>query len=201
MPMTEDRDDPSLESAAPAGLLGTLDQERSTAYVIDREGRIVFVNPAWDEFATANGGQLHPSILGTSLWRVVPPILLPFWQAGIGKALSSGEPWEHDYECSSDLVARKFRMRVLPMAGRAFAIVTNDLIVEEPKADSQEVSGARYLTSDGIVTQCAHCRRVLRQDAGLEWDWVPSFVRSPPARVSHGLCPPCLEFFYPADGA
>ena len=56
---------------------------------------------------------------------------------------------------------------------------------------------ARYATDGDVIVQCCHCRRTRRSDGSDVWDWVPAWVASPPPETSHGICPLCLEYFYP----
>jgi hypothetical protein len=57
------------------------------------------------------------------------------------------------------------------------------------------VEESRYHNEHGLLTMCANCRRT-RRSAGIDWDWVPEFLHSPPGRVSHGLCTVCQEYFF-----
>lgn len=45
-------------------------------------------------------------------------------------------------------------------------------------------------------TMCAQCRRTKRLHDNY-WDWVPEFLRNPPARVSCGICRECLLLYCP----
>ena len=189
----------AFAAAVPAELLCALEQESGTVYAIDEDHRIVFVNPAWYTFASANGGErlLRGPILGSSLRSVVPDILQRFYDAGLAQAWASGQVWQHEYECSSDQTFRKFRMRVLPLPPGRFAIIANDLIRQERFAGSAPSADSSYRSESGLIVQCAHCRRV-RLAVGDTWHWLPAFVKNPPERVSHGLCCACLEYHYPA---
>ena len=73
-----------------------------------------------------------------------------------------------------------------------FLVITHARVAEE-----------RVIADDGLVipppmiTMCAHCRRVQPVFNVKEWTWIPSLVASPPDHVSHGLCPPCAQYYYP----
>ena len=190
---------PAFAAAAPAELIRALEQDSGTVYAIDEGNRIVFVNPAWYTFAAANGGErlIRSPILGLSLRSVVPDILQRFYDAGFAHAWASGQVWEHEYECSSDTVFRRFRMRALPLPPGRFAVISNDLIREERRALPGSSIDSTYRSETGLVLQCAHCRRV-RLAVTDTWHWVPKLVSDPPAHVSHGLCSSCLEYHYPA---
>ena len=57
-----------------------------------------------------------------------------------------------------------------------------------------------YLDASGLVIQCAHCRKVRNQQRPGGWDWVPVLVAQTYPMTSHGLCPACLDFYFPASG-
>lgn len=51
---------------------------------------------------------------------------------------------------------------------------------------------------DGMLRQCIHCRCYQRRDDVGRWDAVPELERAASAlRVTHKLCPPCAQLFYP----
>ena len=55
-------------------------------------------------------------------------------------------------------------------------------------------------TMGKVVVFCMHCKRV-RLDSPVKdrWCLVQVWVAEPPEKVSHGLCPECLEKHYPAQ--
>ncbi len=89
-------------------------------------------------------------------------------------------------------------MRVV-QGRREGLIVVHSLIVErpysgedwEPKPPGEET----YCDENGLIRQCADCRRVRRPGPEAIWDWVPDYVTAQPDRISHGLCEICLERF------
>jgi len=48
----------------------------------------------------------------------------------------------------------------------------------------------------GLVTQCCNCRRVQRQTALDQWDWVPAWVDDTPSFITSGLCAICYRFYW-----
>jgi PAS domain-containing protein len=177
----------------------------SIIYALDPDLRIIFCNRAWDNFARENGGRgiSRVSVLGTQWLNVIPEPLRKFYADGAAEAQHTGKPWEHDFECSSPEVHRRFHMRVLPLPEGHF-LIENSTRVETPHPQNLDQDDPNFTHVDpyGIVTMCSHCRRVRRADASQRriWDWVPFFVRKAPARVSHGLCPTCCAYFYGAEG-
>jgi len=61
---------------------------------------------------------------------------------------------------------------------------------------------SKVKTLSGLLPICAHCKKI-RNDKGY-WIQIESYIRShSEAEFSHGLCPACLQQYYPdfADGA
>ena len=55
---------------------------------------------------------------------------------------------------------------------------------------------AEVRTLSGLLPICAHCKRI--RDAESEWVRVEDYVEQrSAAQFSHGVCPECLDEFYP----
>jgi hypothetical protein len=194
---------PKVRLEAAGFRIENLEADPSIIYLLQPDLRIIYCNKAWDRFATQNGGVglERIAILGTCILDVIPEPLQSFFANGFAEARKKGQPWEHDYECSSPELFRLFHMRVLPLANSYF-LVENSLRVERPHGSDRQTmpaNAALYVSAEGILTMCSHCRRTRRIDTaeGLAWDWVPAFLVDPPGFVSHGLCRNCRAFFYP----
>ena len=179
-----------------------IDRSANPAYAFDRSYRISYLNHGYQRFATENGG--GPAFLarwgiGASLLQATSDVLVPFYRTLFDRALG-GATLEHDFECHAPDRFRRFRMRLFPLETPAAVLVENTLVLErslepvEPGAGPDAID--RYRTSAGLIRQCAHCRRVQEPGTG-EWHWVAALIARPAPGVSHGLCPICLERFYP----
>jgi hypothetical protein len=175
-----------------------LEQSPEPCFVVDESLFIVYCNSAWDRFALANAAP--PEILGE---RVVSRNLLdfiggdlkPFYTDLFARARRSGQPVSHDYECSSAGVFRLYRMQVFPLAS-SFAVV-NSLRLEHPHTrQALAPDDTLYRSKNGLVCMCANCRRTNQAANPQAWDWVPAYLEDRKAKVTHGLCPPCMEFYY-----
>ena len=186
-----------------------VESHKSVIYILEPELHIVYCNAHWDEFALANGGyKLQRALInGVCVLDVIPDPLKSFYRDGFHQVRETSHSWEHEFECSSADLYRTFRMRVTRLAGNHL-LVENSLSVEKPHGMDRPAtpsSGHIYVTADGIVTMCMHCRRTkraaefperLNELADMVWDWVPSFVQNPPERVSHGVCRMCYPRFF-----
>lgn len=191
--------DPSFASRLTQEQIEACEAAADVVYGVDADGRLAFTNAVWDRFAHDNGGEALIAAwpLGRSVWESVPEVLGRFYRQGIERYAAGGEPWEHDYECSSPDERRLFHMRVLPVNGGGL-LVLNALRDVRPHADP--VDTAPYVDADGLVHQCAHCRRVRVTAEPDSWRFVPALLARPHPKTSHSLCEPCFAWHYPDPG-
>jgi len=196
--------DPLLEEhARVAGLsIEDLESEQAVVYVLDSDLRLVYCNPAWDEFAASNNGDglEWSGPRGTPILEAIAEPLRSYYEDGFRRVREAGETWEHDFECSSSELYRRYHMQVKPLEGAGGFLIINSLLVEAPhSADRPTMPDVAnlYLGQGDTVKMCSHCRRTQRSDGSQMWDWVPRYLDAPPGRVSHGLCVVCAAYFYP----
>jgi len=203
---------PQFETLIGAKRLESLNSHLSSVYGLDEDFRISYLNPAWFIFSEENGnGRFSSAVwsLGINIFDCIPDVLQGFYRDLFETALKESEeerliPTRSEYECSSPEKYRRFSMHLYSV-GRKGIMVVHSLLVEE--AHSSPAAGTRstfceeqYVDADGFVCQCANCRRIQRRDRPGQWDWVPSYVGVPFQSISHGLCSPCVEHYYPDDG-
>lgn len=189
------------------GLLD-LDQQPDTIYGLWPDLTLAYLNPAWFAFAASNGGE--PGIsdhwpIGRLVLDAVPECLKVWYQEFFSAALAAGgkHPPQHEYECSSADLLRRYLMTVYPLHGSSSGalLVVNSLLVEVPHLPSEQISmppvSSVYVDDAGLIHQCAHCRRVRTVVGPTAWHWVPEWVRCPQLNVSHTLCNLCLNHYYP----
>ena len=182
-----------------------LEKDPAVVYMLDSDLRIRYCNEAWDRFAIENGGHglERQHQLGRPVMDVIPAPLKRFYQQGYDQVLSSGQPWEQDYDCSSPAVYRRFRMAVYPDPEGDGLSVVNSLAVDRPHGAEIVPRGVNefvYLDEHGHVTMCCHCRRTCRANHPHVWGWVPANLEGPPGSVSHGLCAVCANLIYSLSG-
>jgi len=185
--------------------LDDLNALSDSVYGVWKDYSLAYVNSGWQSFAAQNGGE--PTV--SEEWGLGRPIvdsmqhqIAESYKKALSECANTGEVWEHEYECSSDKLYRVFKQTVYPLDQEGFLIV-NNLVVEEPHETNGEsdegVDEADYRNEHGIVTQCAHCRKVKNVTTEGRWDWVSEWVKQCPPDTSHGICPTCFGHYYPLD--
>ena len=183
-----------------------LDGNLASVVGLWRDGRLAYINQAWSRFAEDNGGQ--PAIdaawgLGVNYFDAIPAVLRPFYDqlfASLPYSTEHLHPIAHTYECSSATRYRTFAMQVYLLPEDTGFLIINSLVVERPhdakERPPQPADPAAYQDEDGILKQCAHCRRVLRLGEPARWDWVPEWVERMPSSTGHAICPACVGFYF-----
>ena len=179
--------------------IDTVEQSPQVSFILDASLRLAYRNQAWNRFAQDNGAPelAEAGVIGTDLRSVIGNDLRPFYLHAFETVAREKTVWQCFYECSSPDVFRKFQMRVHPLARSGWYLVINNLVNEHPHS-APIVGGLHdYVNSDGMITICMHCRCSRRATPPERWDFVPAYLDRTLTHVTHGLCPLCLEYFYP----
>lgn len=204
--MTDDigRVAPSFRDVLGTKRLADADHSPHVIFGLWPDLSLAYLNPAWFRFARENGGEPVISrewVLGRRIMEAVAPSLQVFYhdlfRAQLGAEVL--ELRQFQYECSSADVCRQHLMSIYRLGEGDGLLVTNVCVAARPhdRRASQPYLDD-YHDQNGWVRQCSHCRCVQRRDVPERWDWIPYWVAAPPANTTHGLCPTCVDHFYPA---
>lgn len=200
--MGETQCDPRFERLLAGFYRQPLDQGDDVIYGVWPDLTLAYSNARWARFAIENDGAdvLTRWTLGSSVRSAFGPDLDPFYTQAFAQVLATGTIWQHRYTCPSPRQSRWFNMRALPL-GREGLLVCHELVsaVVLATAPNRRPSALPYRNTDGLVTQCSHCRRVqvaAAQSAQPDWHHVPAFIERAPRRTTHGLCPICFMYHY-----
>jgi len=187
--------------------LKSLNSHPSSVYGIDSEFNISYLNPAWFNFAKENGNNIFNSnewLLGRNIFDSIPDELESFYKVLFESSLkiikSPLISEQLEYECSSPELYRRFSMHLYPMRKDGIVVV-NSLVIEESNTSSPingllKLNEKDYIDKDGIVHQCANCRRIHNVKNTEQWDWIPKFIDKPYPKTSHSICSPCMHHYY-----
>jgi hypothetical protein len=181
-------------------IINALERSQIVSYILDSQYRLIYCNPAWDDFARLNNAtQIRGErVIGLDLFATIPDVFKDFYRSVFAKASTKGV-WEFSYECSSPNLFRKYRMRVHFLQTRALFVVTNPPICEKPHRETGKADRKKYVQPNGLIMMCAHCRCSQRVDLPDRWDFVSAYLRlkgKASLGVSHGFCPVCYAYFY-----
>src|SRR6185369_2856820 len=158
----------------------TLDRSNDLIFIVDSQLAITYCNPAWDEFALANGGEevVGPRVIGTDLMSVIPEALRDFYSEVFQRCRQRHLTFDIDYECSSAELYRLLHMNILPLKRSKELAFINSTRVERVHGAERPASPPTdiYFSAHGMISVCCHCRRTRRQGASDVWDWVPVFL-------------------------
>ncbi|MFO0582067.1 MAG: hypothetical protein U0229_07345 [Anaeromyxobacter sp.] len=186
---------------------------REPACLLDADGVVLFVNEAWDRFASVNGGGTHAGSAGLvgTRWldgiqgedpRRVHAVLLH--RAMRREGNGPGGAVIHTSEANDGVTARLVATRleaILSPAGALVAVaVVHRTVRELPLAEVYpplDADGDAYRCPGGGIEQCTCCRRTVRPDGSGEWDYVLSLAAVPPRSTRFVYCPLCLELHCP----
>ncbi len=206
----ETRCDSAFAELLTSSHLHLLEDHPHTVYGVWSDLSLAYMNPAWFSFARRNGAEREiPGAwsIGRSTLDAIPECLKTWYLSFFTAAsLTEGSaPRQHEYECSSAELHRRFLMKVYPVRGakgRGFIIV-NSLRFEIPHVKMDRVSmppaAGAYADETKSMTQCVNCRRVQSLAEPSVWHWIPEWVRQTPPNVRPALCPACRERF-PSGG-
>ncbi len=177
-----------------------LDASKDVIFLVDAELRITYCNPAWDAFARANGGEkvLAERMVGVDLLATIAEPLRELFRNACRSCHQQHLMFDMDYECSTAELYRLLHVKILPLKASGELAFIHSTRVERPHGNERPALSptAVYVGGQGIITLCCHCRRARRQDASNMWDWVPAFLQPERWRITHGMCPVCVSYFY-----
>lgn len=162
--------------------------------------RLLAFNRGWVNFALENGGHniFRDWGPGRYILEAMPQGQAAELQERYERVLATGRSESFEYECSSPEVLRAFLQVVYPLKGGRGLLVTNSQTIAAEDTVSALIDQRGYRNPHGHFIQCAHCRRIARQDGSSAWDWLPGLpLASVAAEISHTICPYCLEHHHP----
>jgi hypothetical protein len=176
-----------------------LSTSRDVVCIVDRDLKLVGYNDSWINFAKANDGEtvLTKFPLQAKISNAGEGQARDYILHGYERALRDNKPFEHQYECSSPEKYRVFYQTAYPIADSKGLVITHHLVVEKDHDESEETFFNRLEDSHDFLTQCANCRKIRHPQEKSIWLWVPALVRCRLPNVSHSICPPCLDHYYP----
>ena len=179
--------------------LASLERSGDVIYIVDPKLHLVAYNDMWETFALSNDGEeiIKRYPLGADIRDAFQgPIRNYFFQA-YTKALKENTPFEQTYECSSPQEYRLYHQTAYPLVAGHGLVISNHLVKKLQHDQEAVVFNKQFVDVRGLITQCQNCRKVRDPQHPDRWYWVPSLVKDCLDNVSHGICPRCMDHYFP----
>lgn len=177
-------------------------EEPEIRYWIDANDELVYVNEAWTRFALQNRGDMLSGgrILGRSLWEFISdPATCNIYRSLVGK-VRAGSTARFTLRCDSPTRRRLLKMTITNLGKGIIEFATS--LVGLRVRDTTVTEG----NSPTTLNSCAWCSRL--QTADGQWvdleaaaEQLKLFHVEELPRLTHGICPACLESMQATVGA
>lgn len=181
-----------------------LDASTDPIFCILEDGTYRYLNRA---FSSAFGKDPR-ELIGQRIYDVFPPEEAEKRMAVVKKAFATGETFVFDVRVPAVDGERFYMTSVKPIQepeGRISAVVCiSKEITERKRAELERERAIQELqdalhhvrTLSGLLPICAHCKKI-RDDHGY-WTQIETYIREhSEAEFTHGMCPDCIETYYP----
>ncbi len=166
-------------------------------YRVNDRDEIVFVNQAWDTFASANAGEhlTSPHVLGRPLWGFITDRTTRALYQDILARVRSGSSVRFVLRCDSPECRRLLEMEVW----RGLDDVTDFRVrpLSQEAREPQPLLDSDRPHSEALLRVCGWCKKV---DVGGRWAEVEEavsllllFERPLLPDVTHGICEDCYS--------
>lgn len=165
-------------------------------YRLNDRDEIVFVNTAWDHYATANeGGHLaNGGVIGRSLWEFIADSPTRHLYHDVLDRVREGRAVCFPFRCDSPPYRRQMSMNVVPIPGGEIEFRVR-LLVEDVH-DAVRLIDAKIPRSSDLLRVCGWCKRVDVAGGWLEMEEaiirLRLFDRPLLPSLTHGMCDECF---------
>lgn len=178
--------------------LKLINESQDVIYIIDAKFILKAYNKAWVNFARSNKGEdvLIKYPIGSMILDAFQGPFKSYFTKKYNDSLEFNKHFEHNYKCPTAEGDRVFRQFAYPLKGSIGLVISNHLVLEKPHMEEPQEFTKQFVDDDGLIHQCSNCRKI-KDPAKGAWLWVPSLLADPFPETSHGICPQCLDYFYP----
>jgi hypothetical protein len=168
-----------------------LEAEADSACLLGEDWEFIYLNPAWERFAEANGGHGVSSadLLGRSYLSFSSDSLTRELLRSVQVRVSAGEAFTLFTRCDSPGVERRIASHFLPVWGGGFRGTAVLHLSVQPDALSQRLPWGQKDPAVREGLSCGSCHRVLR-GGHPGWHLAPR-TPEPGAGLSSAYCPTC----------
>jgi len=171
------------------------------SYWIDSSARMVKVSGDWDDWLDRDGeGEARcrrDDVIGRSLFSFIESPGVQFvYQTLHTQVLQTGEPVELPSRCDSARLRRDLRLRI----SRDGDLLRYDSVVTR-REERKTALPFPLVGSETFVAMCSFCKKFRFPVRSVEWKDIERLFEESALTagfsVTHGLCRPCIETWYP----
>jgi hypothetical protein len=176
-----------------------MESPATVCYHVNDRDEIVSVNPEWDRFALANGGESVTAdrVLGRRLWEFIADYTTRDLYRQILIRVRSGRTIRFTFRCDAPALSRVLEMDVSEAGDGTVRFLTRTLSEESRPAVPLPDPAETETRSEARLLVCGWCRKVA---VGESWEEVEKavaglrlFEQVPMPRTTHGICEACYE--------
>ncbi|RKX33163.1 MAG: hypothetical protein DRP71_10840 [Verrucomicrobia bacterium] len=191
--------DPIFRSRLAGYDLRRLGASRDTIYLLDAALCIRGFNSEYERFARRNGGRslMRHYGLGAAVLDGFTAFYAAHYRDVFRRCLDERRPYSKVHVSSSPRAFRRYRETIEPLREGLGLLVSHRLVETMVRSEAGSFDPLVHLSPDGLILQCCHCHRIRNHRLKGRWDWLPDETDDSRFGVSHGLCPQCLNTYYP----
>jgi hypothetical protein len=164
---------------------------------VDANDRITFVDASWLAFAAENGlpALTVESVKGTSLWDYISEkATQEFYRIFMKKVRATGGTIVVPFRCDGAECRRFMEMSIVGMD--AGALEFHSVLLREEARPRMDLLNPEFPRTEALLIMCAWCKKV-NADGWVEVEEAVSrlrlFEQGRLPRITHGMCPACME--------
>lgn len=171
------------------------------SYSIDQEGRLRTVDDRWLPFASDNGApDLTPdAVLGRRVEDFIADPTTAYIYRLLYQRAREGATLRLPFRCDAPEVRRDMILQLSP-AGSG-VVQCDTFVLDETPHPPIALLDAAAPHGNTLVVMCSWCKRVRREGRWLDLEEgvqeLELLSRGPLPEISHGMCPACIEAYYP----
>ena len=172
-----------------------IDPRSELVYQVTAQDDIVFVNDAWDTFASLNhGAHLQSSqLVQRSLWDFISGATVQHLYRELLRQVRAGRSIQFSFRCDSATYRRVLSMHIEHLGDGAVQFCTNTL--SEEARPAEPLLDPHTPRSSELVRMCSWCKKIWADECWVDIedavDSLRLFEHAPPPALTHSVCTDC----------
>jgi hypothetical protein len=171
------------------------------SYSIDQHDRLHIVDERWLTFACANGApELIPdAVLGRHIEDFIADATTSYIYRLLYERVREGATLRLPFRCDAPEVRRDMILQLSPAGSDV--VQCDTFVLDEAQHPPNALLDAASPRGNTLVVMCSWCKRIREEGRWLDLEEgvqeLELLSRWPLPEISHGMCPGCIDTFYP----